>query len=290
MIFPIKYASTTVAYVSRLKSKEQDTRSYINKIVLNNLNALLQTIDFCAEKRIGSFRINSQFLPLYSHVDHHYKLDELPSSSEIFQLFLNCKEQAKRKDIRFTFHPDHFVVLSSPNEAIIQNSIKELEYHGELAHLLGADVINIHAGGVYGNKETALDQFAKNFNHLSQEVKKRLTIENDDRCYTPEDLLPLCHKLKIPLVYDVHHHRCLPDNLSIEQASHQAYQTWDREPLFHISSPQEGWKSSKPQKHHDFIDKQDFPPCWLDFSKLTIDIEAKKKELAVLKLIQDINN
>lgn len=285
---PIKYYSTTVAYIHRLKSKKQDYHAYFNKIILSNLNSLIQTIDFCAQEKIGSFRINSHFFPLYNHVDYHYKLDEMADSAEIFHLLERCKKKAQEKNIRLTFHPDHFVVLSSSNESVIQNSIKELDYHAELATLLDADVINIHVGGVYGNKKGALEQFCKNFDCLSQAVKSRLTIENDDRCYTPQDLLPLCYQLKIPLVYDVHHHRCLSDSFSVEQASYQAYETWDREPLFHISSPQEGWISHKPQKHHDFIDKQDFPLFWLDFSKLTVEVEARKKELAVLKLIQEV--
>jgi len=87
----------------------------------------------------------------------------------------------------------------------------------------------------------------------------------------------------IPLVYDVHHHRCNPDGLSVEEATNQAIATWNREPLFHISSPLEGWKGPKPSRHHDFINVRDFPQCWHDLD-VTVEVEAKAKEVAVQQL------
>jgi UV DNA damage endonuclease len=118
-------------------------------------------------------------------------------------------------------------------------------------------------------------------------VRSRLTLENDDRVYTPEDLLPVCRDLAIPLVYDVHHHRCLPDGRSVEATTELAIGTWIREPLFHLSSPKEGWDSGKPGSHHDYIDAEDFPGCWTNLD-ITVEVEAKAKELAVLKLKQDL--
>ena len=116
-----------------------------------------------------------------------------------------------------------------------------------------------------------------------------MTVENDDKTYTPTDLLPLCQETGIPLVYDAHHHRCLPDALSIEAATEQALTTWNREPLFHISSPLEGWQGPRPNRHHDFIDVQDFPLCWKGL-QLTVEVEAKAKEQAVLNLMRSLRN
>ena len=78
----------------------------------------------------------------------------------------------------------------------------------EVAEWIGADVVNVHGGGAYGDKQKALARFARNLDRLSDEARNRLTVENDDRTYTPADLLPLCRAEGIPLVYDVHHHRC----------------------------------------------------------------------------------
>jgi UV DNA damage endonuclease len=148
---------------------------------------------------------------------------------------------------------------------------------------VGADVVNIHGGGAFGDKEKALADFARNLKRLSSRARKRLTVENDDKIYTPADLLPLCRAEGVPLVYDVHHHRCNPDDMSEEEATEHAVATWDREPSCHISSPIEGWKGPKPERHHDFIDVKDFPKCWHDLD-LTVEVEAKAKEVAVLRL------
>ncbi len=114
-------------------------------------------------------------------------------------------------------------------------------------------------------------------------VRSRLTLENDDKLYTPADLLPVCRDTGVPLVYDVHHHRCLPDALTLEQATAAARATWDREPLFHISSPLAGWRGPRPERHHDFINPKDFPAVWHGWP-FTVEVEAKAKELAVARL------
>ena len=125
---------------------------------------------------------------------------------------------------------------------------------------------------------------------LPPSIKSRLTLENDDKTFTPLDLLPVCIQHGIPLVYDVHHHRCLPDGLSITEASEMAIKTWNgREPLFHLSSPKETWSGKNPRSHHDFIDLTDFPLEWLEMKEMfTIDIEAKAKELAIKRLRGDL--
>ena len=86
--------------------------------------------------------------------------------------------------------------------------------------------------------------------------------------------------MDIPLVYDVHHHRCNPDRMTIEEATAAAVSTWNREPLFHISSPREGWGGAEPRYHHDYLNPADLPAGWLDLD-ITIEVEAKLKEVAV---------
>ena len=92
-------------------------------------------------------------------------------------------------------------------------------YQTEVAEWVSAGVINIHGGGAYGDKPLALSRFAQNLNHLSNGARHRLTIENDDRVYTAHDLLSLCKSESIPLVYDVHYHRCNRDDLTVEEAT-----------------------------------------------------------------------
>ena len=101
-------------------------------------------------------------------------------------------------------------LLASPRPEVVASASAELEYQGLLAQLVGADTINLHVGGAYGDKPAALARFSRSFSRLSYRVRRRLSVENDDTSYTVRDLLPLCGALSIPLVYDVHHHRCLP--------------------------------------------------------------------------------
>jgi UV DNA damage endonuclease len=119
--------------------------------------------------------------------------------------------------------------LNSPTRKVTENSLKELEYHTFLAENLGVDVITIHAGGVYGDKKTALKRLVLCLKKLPKAILERLALENDDKNYTPEDLLPICYEIGLPLVYDVHHHRCLKDSLSEEEATQLAIKTWNRE-------------------------------------------------------------
>ena len=69
--------------------------------------------------------------------------------------------------------------------------------------------INIHIGGVYGDKLSTLDRFAQNFERLSDNCKARLTLENDDWgcAFSVKDLLPLSQRCGIPIVFDFHHHK-----------------------------------------------------------------------------------
>ena len=244
---------------------------------------------FCAANNIGCFRINSQILPIKTHPECGYAIIDLPEADEIIRRFRKCGKFVTKHKLRTCFHPDQFVVLNSPRTDVVEKSVLELEYQAEVAEWVEADVINIHGGGAYGDKQKALADLSRNLDRLSSSVRSRLTVENDDKSYTPADLLPICRVTGIPLVYDVHHHRCNPDELSIEEATKKALTTWNREPMFHISSPIQGWDGPTPERHHDFIDLNDFPKCWRRKS-ITVEVEAKAKEVAVAKLLTDLKN
>jgi UV DNA damage endonuclease len=257
-------------------------------LCLANAHALLSAIYYCHKNKIGSFRVNSRILPLKTHPDFGYEINSLAQAEDIISAFMLCGTRAEEYGIRLTFHPDQFVLLSSPNKDITRKSIQELEYQAEVCEWIGADVINIHGGGGYGDKKSALERVAQVLDTLSNSIRERLTFENDDRIYTPVLLLPFCKKNGVPFVYDVHHHRCSTDQLSVEHVTEMALKTWNREPLFHISSPKFGWKSSKPAPHHEYINQNDFPLCWRGLN-ITVEVEAKAKELAVKKLLHQLS-
>jgi len=264
-----------------------DALEKLNRLCWQNANALMDSLQFCATNQIGCFRINSQILPIKTHPTCGYDVGDLPDADRIVERFRQCGEFAKHHQLRTCFHPDQFVVLNSPRADVVESSLRELEYQSEVAEWVGADVVNIHAGGAYGDKTKALADFVRNVDQLSDRARSRLTVENDDKTYSPSDLLPVCRTAGIPLVYDVHHHRCLADDLDIQTATDLASATWTREPLFHISSPLDGWDGSRPERHHDFINPDDFPDCWLKKS-ITVEVEAKAKEIAVAQLWSDL--
>jgi len=284
---PIKFRRTTAKYLRTLS--EAARSAHLASICMDNADALYRSLEFCADNGIGAFRINSQILPVKTHPEVGYDLHKLPDGYRIIARFKQCGELSHQNGIRTSFHPDQFLVLSSPDAGVVKRSVMDLEYHAQVAQWVGADVINIHGGGAYGEKDTALKRLTSVINGLSSDIKRRLTLENDDRVYTPVDLLPVSTDTGMPLVYDLHHHRCLPDGKSVEDITKAALSTWNREPLFHLSSPLNGWKKGPCRPHHDFIDPADFPDCWRDLD-ITVDVEAKAKELAVLKLKADLES
>lgn len=278
-----RFRTTTAAALSKLQPRV--ARMKLLDLCDANVQALHDALVACSRLRIRAFRVLSSLLPLATHPAFAYSWGDLRAETKA--KFASCARQAKLGEIRLSFHPDQFVLLGSDNPDVTDAAIRDLELHGILAERLGADIINIHGGGGYGDKPAALGRVAETVERLSDRVRTRLTFENDDKVFSVRDLLPLCQRTRTPLVYDVHHHRCLPDGLSISEATYQAGETWDREPLFHISSPRDGWKSSQPWRHADFVNCEDFPCEWFGLT-ITVDVEAKTKELALLQLRREL--
>ena len=285
---PVTFRTATAKALAALQRSEQLVK--LSGICSYNAANLLLAVETVHRLGIGSFRIMSPLFPRMTHPVVGYQLGDLPDGLQISATLERVRSFARGHDIRLSFHPDQFVVLSSPHPAVVANSIRELEYQAMIAAAVGADVINIHAGGVYGDKQAALERFCATFAHLPEAVRKRLTLENDDVSYTVRDLLPVCEKLTLPLVYDVHHHRCNPDGLTVEEATVLAGDPWRTvggELYCHISSPRNSWDGD-PKPHADYIDRSDFPECWRGM-EMTVDVEAKAKELAVLQLLQNLS-
>lgn len=286
----VAFRTTTAKVLSSMPRAEQLKK--LSGLCYDNSQSLLQAVQAVHRLGIGAFRIMSPLFPRMTHPTVGYSLDDLPDGESIGEMLGIVRSFAKLHDIRLSFHPDQFVVLSSPHLHVVANSIRELEYQAWLAEAVGAGVINLHAGGVYGDKLSALQRFSRVFSDLPENVRSRLTLENDDISYTVSDLLPVSDKLGIPLVYDVHHHRCNPDGLSVEEATQLAAVTWERqgrEQYCHLSSPKAGWGQGNPKPHADYIDPDDIPACWSE-RVMTVDIEAKAKELAVIRLMNTMKN
>ena len=262
--------------------------SYASQLGLDNCKDLMTIIKWNNNNGFKFFRITSNLFPWCSE----YKLSDMPDYEEICSVLSDVGKYIHDNDMRITSHPGPFNVLTSPHPHVVDNCIKDLSIHGEVFDLMNLsrtpyNKINIHIGGVYGDKVSAMDRFCTNFHRLPESVKSRLTVENDDKgtMYSVVDLYEGVYKvIGIPIVFDYHHHAFCTGGLSEEDALEVAMSTWptDIVPVVHYSeSRQREYEDPKirPQAHSDYI---------IDYidtygNEVDIMVEAKAKELAVLK-------
>jgi UV DNA damage endonuclease len=285
---PIRFRTATHRYVSTLDPRRRV--EYLSAIARANAIALAHAIERCHELGIGAFRITSQIVPLATHPVSGYALADLDRGDVITRAFQAAGELARERDVRLSFHPDQFVVLNSEREEVVRLSVQELEFQAQMAELVGADVLCLHGGGATGGVDAALARLARGVDRLSATARALLALENDDRLFTVRDLLPFCERTGVPLVYDVHHHRCNPDGLPAAEATERSLATWGgREGYLHISSPRDGWSSPNPRPHAAYVDPADVPESWLGLGRrVTVDVEAKDKERAVLQIMRQV--
>ena len=213
---PIRFRQATHRYVATLAAPER--AEYLGAIARANAIALAHAVEHCRELGIGAFRINSQIVPLATHPESGYTLDALEQGEVVVASYRAAGELARLRDVRLSFHPDQFVVLNSEREQVVRASVAEMEHQATVARLVGADVLCLHGGGAAGGTAAALERLERGIDRLSDGARALLALENDDRLFAVRDLLPLCERSGVPLVYDVHHHRCHPDGMSVEEA------------------------------------------------------------------------
>jgi UV DNA damage endonuclease len=135
-IEPIKFKTTTATHMQKFGRAEQLRK--LSDLCLTNAHSLLKAIEYCGAHHIGCFRINSQFWPVKTHPGVGYNFNDLPETLEIQQVLAQCQRRSTALNVRLSFHPDQFVLLSSPKEDIVRNSIAELTYQAEVSALIGA--------------------------------------------------------------------------------------------------------------------------------------------------------
>ncbi len=279
---PIKFRQATHRYVATLDEPERI--HYMSEIVRGNGDALAAAVVKCGEMGIGAFRITSQIMPLSTHPVSGYRIDQLENPDAITDAYINARDLASRNGIRLSFHPDQFVVLNSLTDRVLSSSIEEMNHHASVAELVGAEALTLHVGGKVDGVEAALLRLERGVDMLNPAARRMLALENDDRLFSPADLVPFCERTGIPFIYDVHHHRCNSDDMSVTEATQRAIATWGaREPWMHISSPRDGWSAKDPRPHAGFVDPADFPEEWVGL-RMTVDVEAKEKERAVVAI------
>ena len=264
---------------------------YASEIALANAKDLHNIMTWNVLNEHNFYRMTSGLAPWKTE----YEWDDLKDIEEIKQWLHSAGTMANTHGVRVTSHPGPFNVLVSPNENVVENTFQDLTMHGDIFDMMGLsrthyNKINIHCNGVYGDKESAMDRFCKNFERLPESVKTRLTVENDDKAsmYSVKELYDGIYKrINIPIVFDYHHHRFCTGGLSEQEALELAMSTWPKDivPVVHYSESKAEHQldeSIRPQAHSDLINK--LPDTY--GNNVDIMVEAKHKELAIKEFMK----
>ena len=254
--------------------------------VQNNLDCLGTILNYNVQQGLMFFRISSDLVPFASH-----PVCTFDWVGHFGGLLRKVGDFIREYNIRISMHPDQFVLINALKDDVVERSVKELDYHCTLLDKMGLDStakIQIHLGGVYGDKGSAMDRFIERYTSLSKALKSRLVIENDDRLYSLKDCLSVHQKTGIPILFDVFHHQCLNKGETLRQGLELAASTWkkaDGIPMVDYSSQQRG---QRPGSHAKSIDLQLFQKFLYETKGLDFDLmlEIKDKEESALKALK----
>jgi UV DNA damage endonuclease len=233
---------------------------YASELALQNCKDLLAILRWNEANGIKFFRLSSDLFPWSSE----YNLSDLPDYQQISHHLATAGQYAKANGHRITTHPGPFNVLGSPKESVVVKTIKELNTHSEVFDLMGLPdtpyaKINIHVGGTYGGDFSGTaSRWCDNFFKLSAGCQNRLTVENDDKSsmWSTRHLYDYIYKvIRIPIVFDYHHHKFCTGGQTEREALELAMSTWqDVKPVVHYSqdrSVEHNDPKIRPQAHSD---------------------------------------
>ncbi len=194
--------------------------------------------------------------------------------------------RAERLRIRIVIHPDQFVVLNSESQRIVRTSVKILVKHGLAFDLLGLPRSPWATMIIHGGKAGRGQQLVEQIEKLDDSVRSRLALENDERAYGAMEIIDICRRAHVPMVFDNHHHAIKEKLTSYEDESvarmlRAAAKTWPQKAwqLVHLSN---GAAAFADARHSDLID---LVPSAYRLAPW-IEVEAKGKEKAIERLRQ----
>jgi len=273
----------TMTYKSYCSKSKEESKQKLSEIIQNNFNTTRQIIHHCKKSGIQGYRLSSDLTPVLNHPDVNLMLEDLPDFKLIQYQINELKKAIKETGIKVSAHPSEYITLTSEDEKAIKNSIRDLESHADIFDRLDLPQsyeapLNIHVRKD-GNPDEISSRFFNIFNHLPDNVRKRLVLENNDNANGTWSIKNLHHYYyktsQIPITFDILHHSILPHNLTEEEAFNLAYETWNTTPIFHYS---EGKNNTR--AHKDMPDN--LPPTYKD---VYWDVELKGKDYAILDIL-----
>ena len=273
----------TMTYKSYCSKSKEESQEKLSEIIQNNFNTSRQIIYHCKKSGIQGYRLSSDLTPVINHPDVNLSLEELPNFKLIQYQINELKKAIKETGIKVSAHPSEYITLTSEDAKAIQNSIRDLESHADIFDRLDLPQsyeapLNIHVRKD-GDPIDISNRFFLNYNKLSDNIRKRLVLENNDNANGTWSIKNLHHYYyktsQIPITFDTLHHSILPDNLTEEEAFNLAYETWNTTPIFHYS---EGKNNTR--AHKDMA--TNLPPTYKD---VYWDVELKNKDYAILEML-----
>jgi UV DNA damage endonuclease len=271
----------TVTRKRLLSFDEPIQREMLRTLYAENINRLNSAIEFCTANDIRLYRMTSGLFPFSDEQIGVEILEEF--AAQLSKIGID----ALQKNIRLVLHPDQFVVLSSDSENVIENSVKILKMHAKTMDLLQQPRSEWAVMNIHGGKSDRIDKLVSSVEKLPEAIHSRITFENDEHAYSSAQILEVCRRANVPMVFDAHHHVCrekLDDynHRSVEETFWAARETWKipENQLVHISNGRERFQD---RAHHDLI--FDMPEVFR-FAPW-IEVEAKHKEIAIEKLTSE---
>jgi len=254
----------------------------------HNLDVLDFSLDYCAKNKIFLLRIGSDIIPFASHKDVIFDWKSIFHNE-----LTSIGKKIKKLNIRVSMHPSAYTVINSPNILVIENSIRNLKWHSDFLCALdtsSSSKIVLHVGGVYNDRNASKQRFIDTFNELPECIKKRIILENDEKCYSIDCVLDICHEIGIPAVFDVLHNsvfqsiRYSSDRECI-LACKETWKHYDGIQKIHYSQQAIGKKIGS---HSETIDVEDFLLFYSTVADIDLDImlEVKDKNVSAIKCIQ----
>lgn len=280
--------SSTFTYKLFSQKPREEAMERAIEVGRNNLHATQRILYYCAAHGIRLLRMSSALIPLATHPDVMLDVATI-YKTELQKL----GEFARANGIRLSMHPSQFTLLNGADK-VLRASIADLEYHAALLDGMGLPPecnINIHVGGVYGDKAAAIERLYHNYSQVPEQVRNRLTFENDDKTYTTQETLEVCEQLKLPFVLDLHHDWCNPSDESPLELVPRILKTWGEvSPKIHVSSPR---NEKDFRAHAEYVDSEGVLPYLkrckeTGLEEINVMLEAKSKDLALFKLAEDL--
>jgi len=268
----------TVTRKRLLSFDEQIQKEMLRSLYQENIHRIGSAIEFCQANGINLYRLTSGLFPF----------SDEPIGAEILEEFADqlavVGNKAIENDLRIVMHPDQYVVLSSDSESVIENSVKILKMHARTLDLLNQPRSEWATMNIHGGKGDRTDKLVESVEKLPDNIRPRIAFENDEYSYSSAQILEVCRRVAVPMVFDAHHHVCREklDNYNDESVTETfwaARETWEnpRNQLVHISNGRDHFQD---RAHHDLIFTM---PEVFRFAEW-IEVEAKHKEVAIEKL------